>query len=165
MDAAQFNASVRHFKVHLFVKLTVSYPGFQPRPDDPPQKVTSCGHLSKLTSEPSQLINVSISLPSIHPSTWRFSAVVKLLGQISSSAPWHRVALTCGIVANQSGLGSARGKHSQTKACLYPRAYLESPESSFPSGVGSLNVPCSSLASIPATNGVHDYRCIVTVVI
>ena len=69
MDAARFNASVRHFKVSLFVKLTVSYPGFQPRPDDPPQKVTSCGHLVKLTGAPSQVISVSISSPSIQSCT------------------------------------------------------------------------------------------------
>ncbi|KAI6008884.1 6-O-methylguanine DNA methyltransferase [Pisolithus orientalis] len=58
----------------------------------PPQKVTSCGHIAKLAGTPRQ--------------ARRVNQLVKLLGQTSSSAPWHRVISTSGIVADHSGLGA-----------------------------------------------------------
>ncbi|KAL4062443.1 6-O-methylguanine DNA methyltransferase [Scleroderma yunnanense] len=60
----------------------------------PPQKVTSCGHLAKLAGAPSQ--------------ARRVNQLVKLLGQMASCAPWHRVVSTSGIVAQHGGLGTAQ---------------------------------------------------------
>lgn len=63
----------------------------------PPQKVTSCGHIAKLAGAPRQ--------------ARRVNQLVKFLGQTSSSAPWHRVVSTSGIVADHGGLGALQ-KHA-----------------------------------------------------
>ncbi|KAF9244486.1 6-O-methylguanine DNA methyltransferase [Melanogaster broomeanus] len=60
----------------------------------PPQKVTSCGHIARLIGVPNQ--------------ARRVNELVKHLGQTSSSAPWHRVISTSGIVATHGELGNVQ---------------------------------------------------------
>ncbi|KIJ19617.1 hypothetical protein PAXINDRAFT_166724 [Paxillus involutus ATCC 200175] len=57
----------------------------------PSQKVTSCGHIARLVGAPNQ--------------ARRVNELVKHLGQTSSSAPWHRVISTSGIIAAHGDLG------------------------------------------------------------
>ncbi|KAH7886729.1 hypothetical protein F5I97DRAFT_1927038 [Phlebopus sp. FC_14] len=93
MDAASFNASV-----YNLVRMI------------PPQKVTSCGHIAKLVGVPKQARRVnerkysSISFGGVS----NVSPVVKHFGQTSTSAPWHRVISTSGIIAAHGNLGSVQ---------------------------------------------------------
>ncbi|KAF9221184.1 hypothetical protein BS17DRAFT_786033 [Gyrodon lividus] len=58
----------------------------------PSQKVTSCGHIARLIGAPNQ--------------ARRVNELVKHFGQTSSSAPWHRVISTSGVIAAHGDLGS-----------------------------------------------------------
>ncbi|KAG6332900.1 hypothetical protein ID866_6187 [Astraeus odoratus] len=70
----------------------------------PPQKVTSCGHLAKLAGAPSQ--------------ARRVNQLVKLLGQMDSCAPWHRVISTSGIISEHGGLGSVQKRALEDEGVL-----------------------------------------------